>query len=171
MWQGLQRLTNYKGSQKAVTTTNGAWLAEELNNFFARFETSSSSTPPPPVTDIPALTIQQHEVRQVLKAVNPRKAAGPDGVPGKVLRACCNLLSPVFTIIFKLSLAQATIPPSLKSVTIIPVPKKPSPNCLADYRPVVLTPLIMKCFERLVLKHNTSQPPSILGPPPVCIQA
>lgn len=75
VWQGLQHLTNYKGSQKAVTTTNGAVLAEDLNNFFARFETSSSSTPLPLVTDIPALTIQQHEVRQVLKVVKPRKAA------------------------------------------------------------------------------------------------
>jgi len=41
VWQGLQHLTNYQGRKKIVTTTNGVLLAEELNNFFARFETKS----------------------------------------------------------------------------------------------------------------------------------
>ncbi len=162
VWQGLQNLTNYKGSHKAATSTDGALLAEELNNFFVRFETRSSFSTSSLDTDTPALTIEQHEVRQVFKTVNPRKAAGPDRVPGKVLKACCNELSPVFTHIFNLSLTQATVPPSLKSAIIIPVPKKPSSNCLADYRPVALTPLIMKCFERLVLKHiKTCLPASL----------
>jgi len=78
------------------------------------------------------------------KVLKPRKAAGPYGVPGKVLKACCNELSAVFTTIFNLSLAQAIVPSSLKSATIIPIPKKSAPNSLADYRPVALTPLIMK---------------------------
>lgn len=100
-----------KGNKKAVTTTNGAQLAEELNSFFARFETRSPFTPPPLATGKPALTFQQHEVRHALKAVNPRKAAGPDGVPGKVHRACCYELFAVFTNIFNLSLAHANVPP------------------------------------------------------------
>lgn len=154
VWQGLQHLTNYQGRKKEVTTTNDALLADELNNYFSRFETNNlSNSFPSVVTDLPALTVQQHEVRQVFKAVNTRKAAGPDGVPGKVLKACCNELSSVFTTIFNLSLAQAIVPSSLKSATIIPIPKKSPSNSLADYRPVALTPLIMKCFERLVLKH------------------
>ena len=71
-------------------------------------------------------------------------------------------LSLVFTTIFNLFLAQATVPPSLKSAIIIPVPKKTFSSSLADYRPVALTPLIMKCFERLVLKHiQASIPPSM----------
>lgn len=61
VWQGLQHFTNYKGSQKAATSTNGASLAEELNNFFARFETRRSSTTPPLDTDTPALTVEQQE--------------------------------------------------------------------------------------------------------------
>ncbi|KAK3557297.1 hypothetical protein QTP70_026681, partial [Hemibagrus guttatus] len=34
-----------------------------------------------------------------------------------------------------------------------PVPKKSSVSCLNDYRPVALTPIIMKCFERLVMSR------------------
>ncbi len=85
--------------------------------------------------------------------MNPKKAAGLDGVPGKVLRACAYQHAPTFTRIFNLSLAQAVIPFCLKSATIIPVPKKSPITSLNDYRPVALTPVIMKCFERLVLQH------------------
>ncbi|KAI3357041.1 hypothetical protein L3Q82_003684 [Scortum barcoo] len=47
----------------------------------------------------------------------------------------------------------ATVPVSLKTSIIVPVPKKSAVTCLNDYRPVALTPVIMKCFERIVLKH------------------
>ena len=35
-----------------------------------------------------------------------------------------------------------------KTAEIIPVPKKSPPTCKNDYRPVALTPIIMKCFEK-----------------------
>ena len=39
---------------------------------------------------------------------------------------------------------------------ICPVPKNNKPASLNDYRPVALTPIVMKCFERIVLKHLLS---------------
>ncbi|KAI4896082.1 hypothetical protein NFI96_027212 [Prochilodus magdalenae] len=40
--------------------------------------------------------------------------------------------------------------------------RKSSVSCLNDYRPIALTPIIMKCFERLVLRHiKTLLPPSL----------
>ncbi|KAI3372221.1 hypothetical protein L3Q82_022659 [Scortum barcoo] len=44
-------------------------------------------------------------------------------------------------------------PVSLKTSIIVPVPKKSDVTCLNDYRPVALTPVIMKCFEMIDLKH------------------
>jgi len=38
---------------------------------------------PPP---LPMLSLQEHDVRHMLRSVNPRKAAGPDGVLVKELR-------------------------------------------------------------------------------------
>ena len=102
------------------------------------------------------LELQEHQVKRVLKALNPHKAAGPDGVLGKVLKACTDQLSGVLTRIFNISLKQATVPPCLKTATIVPVPKKASISSLNDYRPVALTSVVMKCFERLVLPHLKS---------------
>ena len=170
VWQGIQQLTNYRG-HNTTTVNSSISLAEELNFFFARFETSrtsqtSASSPPqpPPVHSTHSLTVQVQDVRRVLSGVNPRKAAGPDGLPGKVLKGCADQLSQVFTTIFNLSLTQAIIPACLKSSTIIPVPKKSAPDTLNDYRPVALTPIIMKCFERLVLHHIKAYLPPTLDP-------
>lgn len=50
------------------------------------------------------LTIHQYQVRQVLQN-NIRKAAGPDGVSGQILKTCSN--------------QQATVPTCLKTATVI----------------------------------------------------
>ena len=48
--------------------------------------------------------------------------------------------------------------------TIVHVPKKAKVTELNDYRPVALTSVIMKCFERLVKDHIISILPDTLDP-------
>ena len=48
---------------------------------------------------------------------------------------------------------DSVIPTCFKQTTIVPVPKKTNVTCLNDYRPVALTSVSMKCFERLVMAH------------------
>ena len=121
--------------------------------FYACFEASNTSTIArfeiSPV-DSP-LTITSAEVRKTLHKINPRKAAGPDEVPDRVLRDCAHQLSSVMEDIFNISLPQATIPTCLKTSTIVPVPKASAVSCLNDYHKVALTPIVTKCFERLVM--------------------
>ena len=71
-------------------------------------------------------------MRKNLRAVNPRKAAGPDGIPGAVIKACAEQLTGILTRLFNVSLKQATVPTCLKASTIIPIPKKPAINNLND---------------------------------------
>ena len=111
-----------------------------------------------------ALCLTPSSVRRVLSQINPRKAAGPDNISGRVLRDCAEQLKDVLTDIFNTSLRQAVVPKCLKSATIIPVPKKSPVSCLNDYRPIALTPIITKCFERLVMEHIKSALPPNLDP-------
>lgn len=46
------------------------------------------------------LTVQAQEIMRTPRVVNPRKAAGPDGVTVRVLRDCADHLADVFTHIF-----------------------------------------------------------------------
>ncbi|KAK0152183.1 RNA-directed DNA polymerase from mobile element jockey [Merluccius polli] len=129
MWQGIQEITNFRGQ----------------NNMAPHPHNPNRNHPPSSHT----LTVQAQDVKRELRKVNPRKTTGPDGVPGKILRACADQLAQVFTTIFNLSLAQASIPACLKSATIISVPKKTPTSNLNDYCPISLTPTITKCLEQL----------------------
>uniref|UniRef100_A0A3Q3G1R3 Reverse transcriptase domain-containing protein n=1 Tax=Labrus bergylta TaxID=56723 RepID=A0A3Q3G1R3_9LABR len=165
MWQGIQAISDYKPSNSTPITTDVSFL-NELNHFYARFdrdnrETQTTTRPP---ADNQPLSLTSTDVHAALSRINARKAAGPDGTPGRVLRACAEQLTGVFTDIFNLSLAQAAVPACFKATSIVPVPKHSSPTGLNDYRPVALTPIIMKCFERLVLAHLKNCLPPTLDP-------
>ncbi|KAK3572751.1 hypothetical protein QTP86_007041 [Hemibagrus guttatus] len=162
VWQGLQHLTNYLAN---LGTANGhAVLAEELNLFFAHFDVEplETATVQPMVHSTFTLTLEEHKVRHTLWEVNTgKKAEGPDGIPGCVLK---DQLAGVFTRIFNQSLSQSTVPPCLKSSTIIFLPKKPRISSVNDYQPVTLTPVVMKCFKKLVWGHIMSLLPQSFDP-------
>ncbi|KAI4879613.1 hypothetical protein NFI96_006236 [Prochilodus magdalenae] len=153
MWRGIKCITDYK--TRDAQCSKDPSLPEALNKFYARFE--DPDTPPsirltPTPGEVP-LSVTPAEVRRTLRRINPRKSAGPDNIPGRVLRECADQISEVLADIFNVSLTQAAVPTCLKTATIIPVPKSSTVTGLNDYRPIALTPIVTKCFERLVLTH------------------
>ncbi|KAI2645940.1 hypothetical protein H4Q32_025291 [Labeo rohita] len=164
LWQAIQTITDYKPLPQACD--DDTTLPDALNEFYARFEiqndTPAQKLPTPPNNQ--ALCLSPADVRKTLSRVNPRKAAGPDNIPGRVLRDCAAQLTDVLTDIFNTSLSQAVVPMCLKSTFIIPVPKKSPVSCLNDYRPIALTPIMMKCFERLVMRNIKTSLPNTLDP-------
>ncbi|KAK3521675.1 hypothetical protein QTP70_015591 [Hemibagrus guttatus] len=135
MWQGIQSITNYRPAPPACDSD--ASLPDALNSFYARFEAqndvTTKKTIPPPEDQVLCLTTA--DMRKTLCRVNPQKAAGPDNIPGRLLRKCAEQLADVFTDIFNISLSSVVVPMCLKTTTIIPVPKKSPVSCLNDYRP------------------------------------
>ncbi len=67
-------------------------------------------------SDDHVITVSEDEVRRELKRVNVRKAAGPDGITGRVLRSCADQLAGLFTSIFNESLATFVVPTSFKKI-------------------------------------------------------
>ncbi|XP_070700872.1 transcriptional activator Myb-like [Pempheris klunzingeri] len=132
----------------------------EYREYTERRLTDPRTTSPPP----PPPVVSSAQVNKALRKINPHKAAGPNNIPGRALRACTNELTDVLTSMFNLSLSQRTVPSCFKTTTIVPLPKRSPPTCLNDYRPVALTPIIMKCFERVVLTHIRSCIPDTLDP-------
>ncbi|KAK3517635.1 hypothetical protein QTP70_013643 [Hemibagrus guttatus] len=164
MWQGIQSINNYRPAPPACDSD--ASLSDALNSFYAWFEAQNNvtvrKTIPPPEDQVLCLTTA--DVRNTLCRVNPRKAAGPDNIPGRVLRECAEQLADVFTDIFNMSLSSAVIPTCLKTTTIIPMPKKSPVSCLYDYCSVALTHIIMKSFEWLVMRQIKDLLPPSLDP-------
>ena len=59
---------------------------------------------------------------------------------------------------------RCLIPTCFKQTTIVLVPKNTKATCLNYYRHVALTPVAMKCFERLVMAHINTIIPETLDP-------
>ncbi len=103
-------------------------------------------------------------MRQVFRKQKRKKAPGPDGVTPACLKTCADQLAPIFTKIFNRSLELCKVPSCFKRSTIIPVPKKSKITGLNDYRPVALTSVVMKSFEKLVLAHLKDNTGPLLDP-------
>ena len=97
----MQTITDYKGKPSRVLPID-ATLPDELNGFYARFETSNTEAcmRTPAVLDDCVITVSVTDVSKTFKQVNIHKAAGPGGLPGHVLQACADQLARVFTDIF-----------------------------------------------------------------------
>ncbi|KAI4882102.1 hypothetical protein NFI96_000102 [Prochilodus magdalenae] len=103
----------------------------------------------PATADSAPHSVSVADVCKAFKRVNIRKAPGPDGIPGRILKVCAHQLAGVFTDIFNLSLSLSVVPACFKLATIVPVPKTARITTLNDWRPVALTSIISKCFEKL----------------------
>ncbi len=122
------------------------------------------------VLDVVSITVyDRHRLLNIGSSIaeepmNIRKAVGPDGIPGCVLRACTFQLAGVFTDLFNLSLSLSVVPSCFKKSTIVPIPKKNEITCLNDWSPVALTPIFSKCFEKLIRDHICSVLPASQDP-------
>ena len=119
MWQGLQTITDYKGKHSRELPSDTS-LPDELHYFYAHFETNNTEMcmRALAVPEDCVITLSAADMSKSFKQVNIHKAEGPDGIPGRVLRACADQLASVFTDIFKLSLSESVIPIFFNQTTI-----------------------------------------------------
>ncbi len=112
------------GNKTSAEVRADPLLADELNTFYGRFECNGSSAALPSSasgssrqrSENRVITVTEDEVRRAFKRVNVRKAAGPDGITGRVLRTCADQLAGLFTAIFNEPLATSVVPTSFKKI-------------------------------------------------------
>jgi len=95
-------------------------------------------------------TVTNEGVLKLLNGLNPAKAAGPDGLPSRVLKLLSNQLAPMLTDIFNLSLKEAVLPEDWKNANVTPIFKKGEKADPKNYRPVSLTSICCKVFEHVI---------------------
>ena len=93
------------------------------------------------------------DVLLILKQTNSSKAAGPDGIDGILLKNCAASLAKPLTIMFNTSYVSGIIPEEWKLALVVPVHKKGEKDNVENYRPISLTSLVMKVFERCIQRE------------------
>ena len=89
-------------------------------------------------------------IRKILKDINVNKAAGPDRINGKVLKNCREGIAYPLSCLFKISYNTGHLPAEWKLANVVPVYKKGAKTSVENYRPISLTCLTMKVFEKIV---------------------
>ena len=85
----------------------------------------------PAVPDDCVISLSVAEVSKNFEQVNIRKAAGPDGIPGCILRACADQLASVFSDVLHVHfshLADALIQSDLKEQLVLSALPRFSPG-------------------------------------------
>ena len=133
--------------------------ANLLNSFFHSTFSPAQSTPPttglPPSIDgtLSSIQLTESEVIKALEDLDPKKACGPDGIPGQLLKTTAKEIAPSLCRLFNLSLSLGSVPASWKLANVTPVFKKDDPSLATNYRPISLLCIVSKILERCIFNH------------------
>lgn len=145
-WSELRNLSGYKQKCKPKDIDLSP---NELNNFYARYEELGVIPVENSVSkefEVPE-EITEQEVLNSMKRLKAGSSPGPDFIPPALLKSAKYALCPILTFLFNLCATTGVFPDSWKESMIKPLPKTNTPTQLKDYRPVVLTSQIGKCYE------------------------
>ena len=96
------------------------------------------------------ISLCHRKIRKLLSNINANKANGPDAIHGKILKFCAVSLAYPLSLMFNLSYNTGNVPMEWKLANVVPIHKKGSKENVENYRPISLTSLVMKTFERIV---------------------
>ena len=99
------------------------------------------------------ITFTDAELAEAMNELSSNAAPGPDCFPAILLRKCSTSLSSPLARIWRTSLRTGQIPDVCKTATITPIHKGKSRAVPKNYRPVALTSLLIKVFEKVVRKR------------------
>ena len=95
-------------------------------------------------------TIDDRNICNALRKLNPNKSKGPDNIGGLLLKNCAQSISYPLSILFNISFRTGSLPTEWKMANIVPVYKKGDKNCIENYRPISLTCIVSKIFEKCI---------------------
>ena len=108
-------------------------------------------------------TISLHDVLLGIRASRSGSASGPDGIRSWYIKKFQIYLVEPLSAIFNLSLKTGVFPSAWKHAMITPLPKVNRPTSYNDLRPISLTSVIAKIFEKIVLKLISTNWRSIMN--------
>ena len=119
-------------------------------HFYNQFSESSSYDIDINFSDDPFLDLSFNTttIYNVLKQLNPNKSQGPDNISGRLLKNCAMSISYPLSILFNICFRTGSLPDEWKIANVVPVHKKEDKTCIENYRPISLTCIVSKIFEK-----------------------
>ena len=100
--------------------------------------------------DLASFEFSGSEIHSVLSALNARKGPGPDGIHSIVFKKCAGVLAYPLSLLFNQAYFTSDLPSIWRSANVVPVHKSGDKRDVRNYRPISLTCIAMKVFERMM---------------------
>ena len=159
----IKRRTKGGSGIPALESPDAGCLAEEdgckasilLNQYSSVFTSESLTLPEFPNSSsstIEDFNFSDNDVFTVLSNLKISSSPGPDNLHPLLLRNLADIIATPVAQVFRRSLDEGCLPRLWKSGTIKPIFKGGARHSAANYRPITLTSVLCKCFERLLKK-------------------
>ena len=170
-----ESVTALKREDDSVTVGGGE-TAEELSSFFSSVFTNESFGPLEEhcyrksenyseISDFES-SFDVLDVKKELSKVNPCKSMGPDGIHPKIIKSLANdsgFVEAAYRL-FTTCAENRKIPSEWKLANVVPLHKKGSRDRSESYRPISLTCIMGKVYEKLVRKHMVDHVGNLIAP-------
>jgi hypothetical protein len=100
-----------------------------------------------------SFTIRDSDIFRTIKDMKSHKAAGGDGITIDYLKLVPRNIVPYLRTMFNVSINNGKLPVDWKKALVIPIHKSGNKSEVNNYRPVSLTSVICKIFEKLIDRY------------------
>ncbi len=144
------------------TTSDSKQKADILAEFYSSVFTMEPDGDVPTIPNrdcdviMTPLRISEEMVEKKLSELNPNKSPGPDSMHPRFLKEMATELKKPLAMLYNKSLDSSQLPNIWKKAKITAIFKKGDRRHPGNYRPVSLTSIVCKVFEKLVREHIIS---------------
>ena len=103
-----------------------------------------------PSPSLTTFAFRSSEVRRLLLDLDPYGGTDPLGMFILFLKRTADVIAPRLTVVFRRLVRLGSFPACWRQANVTPVPKGPPSSSVANYRPISITSVLSKVFERLV---------------------
>ena len=104
----------------------------------------------PSIPPLHNITNSVDGVKKLLSTLDSSKSCGPDNIPARILKHCCDEIAPILTVIFTQSLSSGNLPDDWLTANVTPIFKKGDRASPTNYRPISLTSICCKLLEHIL---------------------
>ena len=136
-------------------TLNDSEKSQVLNKFFASVFTKEDSQNIPDFercsnNTLSNISITKEDMCKALRSLKTNKSPGPDEIHPRILNELSNELAYPLKTLFDITLKEGKIPQKWKEAEVRPIFKKGCKSKPGNYRPVSLTSVVCKTFEKFI---------------------
>ena len=101
-----------------------------------------------------SFAFRSSELKKLLIDLEQSSGVDPNGLFPLVLIKIADVLAPKLAVIFRILIRQGSFPVCWRTANVTALPKSSTPfQNPSEYRPISITPILSKIFERLLVKR------------------